>query len=92
MNTPSIPVLLTGYRPLNAQELALCNLVKQHGASFEALFASIDDYLKTQYGEADGPEGQRIDRAEPRRWMSISRTHVQQGLMALVRAVTQPTV
>lgn len=33
----------------------------------------------------------RIAAAEPRRWLSIARTDLQTGLMALTRAVAQPT-
>lgn len=32
----------------------------------------------------------RLDAAEPERWASIGRTHFQEGLMALRRAVEQP--
>ena len=34
---------------------------------------------------------ERIDRAQPERWAAIARTHFQEGLMALTRAVAQPT-
>lgn len=33
----------------------------------------------------------RLNKAEPFRWQSIARTHMQEGNMALVRAVAQPT-
>jgi len=33
----------------------------------------------------------RMDRAQPERWAAIARTHFQEGLMALTRAVAQPT-
>ena len=32
-----------------------------------------------------------MDRASPERWLSIGRTHLQEGLMAWTRAVAQPT-
>lgn len=34
---------------------------------------------------------ERIDRAQPERWAAIARTRFQEGLMALTRAVAQPT-
>ena len=34
---------------------------------------------------------ERMDRAQPERWAAIARTHFQEGLMALTRAVAQPT-
>lgn len=33
----------------------------------------------------------RLDEAQPARWAGIATTHLQQGLMALTRAVAQPT-
>jgi hypothetical protein len=35
-------------------------------------------------------EGKRLQGAEPHRWRSIAKTHMQEGLMALTRAVAQP--
>jgi hypothetical protein len=32
----------------------------------------------------------RMNAAEPERWASIGRTHFQEGVMALVRALAQP--
>lgn len=36
-------------------------------------------------------EKQRLNTAQPGRWLSIARTDLQTGIMALVRAVAQPT-
>ena len=33
----------------------------------------------------------RIDAAQPERWIAIANTHFQEGLMALTRAVAQPS-
>jgi len=41
--------------------------------------------------EAARAEQQRLDAAQPERWAAIARTHFQEGLMALTRAVAQPT-
>lgn len=35
-------------------------------------------------------EQERLDAAQPERWIALANTHFQQGLMALVRAVAQP--
>lgn len=40
-------------------------------------------------GEANA-EIARIDAAQPERWIAIARTHFQEGLMALTRAIAQP--
>ena len=36
-------------------------------------------------------ELRRFTDAQPQRWAAIGRTHLQEGLMALTRAVAQPT-
>lgn len=41
--------------------------------------------------EPDSEVLARHSIAEPRRWASIGKTELQNGIMALVRAVTQPT-
>lgn len=41
--------------------------------------------------DAAKDEGKRLDDAQPERWAAIARTHFQEGLMALTRAVAQPT-
>lgn len=38
----------------------------------------------------DSPEQHRLWAAQPKRWAAIARTHFQEGLMALTRAVAQP--
>jgi hypothetical protein len=93
---------ITGYRQLSEAEAALINEIKAKGAEIEALLAKVDDHLTDQYLAAkdtskdDSPfdlpeEIKRIDRAQPRRWAAIGRTHFQEGLMALTRAVAQPS-
>ncbi|ENQ1546083.1 hypothetical protein ACEOHC_003895 [Salmonella enterica] len=42
------------------------------------------------YSEAVSEKVNRWQRAEPMRWAAIGRTDIQQGVMALVRAVAQP--
>lgn len=39
---------------------------------------------------AEMVEWRRFAAAEPQRWASIGKTEIQQGVMALVRAVAQP--
>lgn len=43
-----------------------------------------------EFSEERARERLRINAAQPGRWVSISRTHFQEGLMALTRAVAQP--
>lgn len=55
----------------------------------EAEGASTVDVAATLMGEA-AQETRRLDEAQPERWAAIARTHFQEGLMALTRAVAQP--
>jgi hypothetical protein len=41
-------------------------------------------------GSMTSNEQHRLDAAQPERWIAIARTHFQEGLMALTRAVAQP--
>jgi hypothetical protein len=83
---------IAGYRELDEREIQMMNMVKEAGEHLNQTFIAIDEYLKQQREAAGGniTEYQRIAAAEPLRWSSIARTHFQQGLMALTRAVAQP--
>lgn len=50
-----------------------------------------DSVAERKTYEANVDEVARLSNAEPERWASIGRTHFQEGLMALTRAVAQPT-
>jgi hypothetical protein len=65
---------IKGYRELDAEEIALMNVIKMKGEELGELIATL--------------------RAAPNldpRWISIGATHLQEGLMALTRAVAKPT-
>lgn len=96
--------LISGYRELNAEEIALVNTIKAHAAAGEALVEQVRAHLNAQLKgtvPADGDSAAfldlkkadvaRMNAAEPGRWASIARTDMQTANMALVRAVTQPT-
>ena len=57
----------------------------------EAEIAAMNDIKEA--GQALGALVDKLqsDRGLDQRWVSIGRTHLQQGLMALTRAVAQPT-
>ncbi|HSX85400.1 MAG TPA: hypothetical protein VLE50_08320, partial [Cellvibrio sp.] len=42
-------------------------------------------------GSEECAELRRFNAAEPMRWLSIGKTDVQTGIMALIRAIAQPT-
>lgn len=82
--------LIKTYRELNETEIALINRIKDHGAAMNLLVQEVRAYLAEQSNVTDPDELLRIQSAEPHRWASIGRTHFQEGLMALTRAVAQP--
>lgn len=66
---------IKGYRELSAEEIALMNEIKSKGAELGELVQKLRD------------QTDHIDQ----RWVSIGATDLQTGLMALTRAVAQPT-
>lgn len=69
------PLKIKGYRNLSVEEIGLINSIKVHG---EALGKQVEALRSGEYAEVD------------LRWVSIGETHLQQGLMALIRAVAKP--
>lgn len=68
---------ITGYRDLTEDEISLMNEAK-------ALAETVGDFCqKVHLLECNGVE---IDR----RWLSIGKTDLQKGFMALVRSVAKP--
>lgn len=64
-----------GYRELNEREIAAINDIKRAAAEIELLIES----LVARPVNTDA------------RWLAIGKTELQQGFMALTRAVAQPT-
>lgn len=77
---------ITGYRELDQTEIDLMNEVKALGPQIEDLIRRIGD----QYNLTAAPENDYWSDAEPGRWLAIARTNIQQGLMAMTRAVAKP--
>lgn len=67
---------IKGYRELSQEEIDLMNEIKQKGIELGELCQ------KLGLGSAT--------IAADQHWLSIGKTHLQQGLMALTRAVTKP--
>ena len=65
-----------GYRQLTTDELAAMEYKQEIGKYLETALANLSN---PQYGAALDP-----------RWTAIARTHFQEGLMALGRAITKP--
>lgn len=87
---------ITGYRDLSQADIDNMNKVKATGAILHALVEDVRLALETHRKSVEGDtsagvnELARLKIAEPERWASIARTHFQEGLMALTRAVAQP--
>lgn len=75
---------IAGYRELDQAEIDLMNEIKAKGVELGELVKKLEE-RQTQVTEEFG-----TGDAEPRRWISIGKTHLQQGLMALTRAVAKP--
>lgn len=91
---------ITGYRDLSQVEIDLMNEIKAHAVTTEALIEKVGAHVNAQHRSADGDglavtrnesEMERLNSAQPARWLSMARTDLQTGFMKLVRAVAQPT-
>jgi hypothetical protein len=73
---------------------ALYNLVSSYLDTQQELKKARADASKLapeDHGSEECVELRRFMDAQPQRWAAIGRTHLQEGLMALTRAVAQPT-
>jgi hypothetical protein len=70
-------------------ESELINQIKAKGSELEALIAVVRVSLTVAMEESE-EASDRIEAAEAFYWLSVARTNLQQGLMALTRAVVQP--
>lgn len=90
---------IKGYRDLSQLEIDLMNEIKAKGAELGTLVEKLFDHTRQQIDAAnahgtqtgDFSEFQRLTDAEPHHWVATGATNLQQGLMALTRAVAQPT-
>lgn len=79
---------IAGYRELEQGEIDLINRIKVKGEELRQL---LDECRAVDVVE--GKTGDREHDAvldEASRWRALARTHLQQGLMALVRSVAKP--
>lgn len=80
---------IKGYRQLSALELELTNKVKAHAEETHKLIEELETYAKDR-AEVRFKDGPPLTPFLDPRWLSIGRTNLQQGFMALVRAITKP--
>lgn len=94
--------MIEGYRELNVVEIGLMNEIKAEGVRLEELIHKVRDYTARRESsllldegdnsltQAEQQEADSLSEGEPYRWAMIARTHLQQGIMALTRAVAKP--
>lgn len=99
---PEIKARVSGYRQLSQGEMDLMNECKAMERQVLELHAKVKAHVTRQHlnppnemidygnGTMVNKEIVRIGKAEPDRWLAISKTDIQTGFMALVRAVAQP--
>jgi hypothetical protein len=84
--------LIKGYRDLTPEEVSLINDIKSAGYKVDALLDSVRHELINQFAALPVVTPLESEQhTDAIRWMSIARTHLQQGFMALTRAVAKPT-
>ena len=90
--------LIAGYRDLTEDEIALMNDVKAKAAEVGTLVEKLRERLPAFKMDGEPVQvgdqtliGVREEAYETDRWMTIGTDHLQQGFMALTRAVARPT-
>lgn len=79
---------ITGYRDLTPEEIELVNKVKSFAVEIGSLMAACDKMLVPSNVPGEpSPQMVFLDQ----RWVSIAKTHFQEGFMALNRAIMKPT-
>lgn len=86
---------ITGYRQLSYEEVQLMNEGKALAEQVGAYIAKLRSYPPTPasgvpfmtYAIGDAPAQPSLDQ----RWISIGTTQLQQGFMAVIRGIAQPT-
>lgn len=91
---------IAGYRELSQEEIDLMNRIKAKGAELLELQYELclmltgQNLSKTEAANESDEAREELSRfrmAEPQRWAAIGKTDIQTGIMALVRAVAQPS-
>lgn len=97
---------ISGYRELSQAEIDLMNEIKALGPQVEAVMLKVKAHIKAQRTRLD-PDGdeaistqmekfiqeekERLDAADPEKWVGWASDTMQTALMYATRAVAQPT-
>ena len=90
---------IKGYRDLTAEEIALMNEVKAKAEEVGQLVEKLREKLApveadmapVQVGGETVMAVVGFESFEAQRWLTIGQDHLQQGFMALTRAMARPT-
>lgn len=89
------PLSITGYRHLTPEEIEQINRIKAVGETLQSLCAEAGEHISAQYDDAfqlnDISGVDRLQNADPNRWLCEGRQKLQEGLMCLIRAIAQPS-
>jgi len=80
---------IIGYRELNQAEIDLMNRIKENGKLLGDLVLDLKAKLNASPYFEYKPAMSDLIQVD-QRWVSIGATHLQEGLMALTRAVAKP--
>lgn len=95
---------IAGYRELSQEEVDLMNRIKVKGYELLCLHDELslmlirqekqktEDATREMHSEEAESELDRFCKAEPMRWAEIGKADIQTGIMAMVRAVAQPSI
>ena len=75
---------IKGYRDLSEDEIKLINLIKDLGVDCQGVIQNMNLVRR-------GTEGSEQPIEPDMRWVNIGRTHLQEGISALVRSIAKPT-
>ncbi len=80
---------ITGYRQLSEAEVALMNEGKTLAEACGAYIAKLQQHANAKPHPAVVEKG--LQPPLDQRWISIGATQLQQGFMAVIRGIAQPT-
>lgn len=80
---------IKGYRDLSPAEIELMNKIKTTALVVGELVEALAKIESAKINHGSTPE-QMDSAGEALRWVSVGKTHLQQGFMALSRAVAKP--
>ena len=78
---------IKGYRELDQAEIDLMNEIKAKGEELGELVQKLRNHGTSHGEDGSPPSTGRLDQ----RWVSIGATQLQQGFMAVIRGIAQPS-